>query len=107
MINFHSPARDSACCYACRFAYASHKVGCAAVFINHGFQNWKSAMEDVRGHEQSRVHKSAAELLANERLRGGMLLHSRLSVSIGALNRRNVYRLFETALFLSKQGIAF
>ena len=109
----YSPARDSAYCYACRFAYSSHKVGCAdSAFINRGFRNWKSAVEDFRGHEQSRVHKSAAELLANARSmhkRGDTVAQQISSAHRReiALNRRNVYRLFETVLFLGKQGIPF
>ena len=58
------------------------------------------------------VHKSAAELLANARImhRRGDTVAQQISSAHRrevALNRRNVYRLFETVLFLSKQGIAF
>ena len=61
-------------------------------------------MEDFQGHEQYRVYKSAAELLANAHsLSGEILLHNRLAVCIG----EKLHLTGEMFLFLGKQGIPF
>ena len=69
-------------------------------------------VEDFRTHEQSKAHRSAAEYLTNARS-----MHKRsdsVAKQISSahrreveLNRRNVYRLFETILFLGRQNITF
>ena len=109
----YSPSGDSAYCFTCRFAYTKRKVGSAdSAFIHRGFRNWKSAVEDFRFHEQSKAHKSAAEYLAcarSMRKRGDSVAQQISSAHKREieLNRRNVYRLFETVLFLGRQNIAF
>ena len=109
----YSSAGDSAYCFACRFAYSKRRVGSAdSAFIRRGFRNWKSAVEDFRAHEQSKAHKTAADYLANARSmhkRGDSVAQQISSAHRKEveLNRRNVYRLFETILFLGRQNIAF
>ena len=109
----YSPSGDSAYCFACRFAYSKRKVGNAdSAFIQRGFRNWKSAVEDFRAHEQSKSHRSAAEYLASARSmhkRGDSVAQQLSSAHKREieLNRRNVYRLFETIIFLVGKILPF
>ena len=109
----YSPSGDSAYCFACQFAYSKRKVGSAdSAFTQRGFRNWKSAVEDFRAHEQSKSHRSATEYLTNARSmhkRGDSVAQQLSSAHKREveLNRRNVYRLFETILFFGRQNIAF
>ena len=69
-------------------------------------------MDETSRQHNTRVHKSAAELPANARSmhkRGDTVAQQISSAHRReiALNRRNVDRLFETVLFLGKQGILF
>ncbi|XP_062521025.1 zinc finger MYM-type protein 1-like [Corticium candelabrum] len=109
----YSPAADSAFCFPCRLTVKHNldKQGCPdQAFVSRGFRKWKSAVADMRRHEESLSHISNVGVWKNSQqqdaTRGSVM--QQLSTAYQTqveLNRRNLRKIFEVIFLMGRQNI--
>ncbi|CAH1114521.1 unnamed protein product [Psylliodes chrysocephalus] len=103
----YSIRADSAFCYYCRL-FASERKGCAEeTFLRTGFKNWKKATEKFKKHGKSSSHRKAT-IFFLEKKPAGASVACQIDIfhkECVKKNREYLNFIFETILFLEKQGI--
>ena len=96
-------------CATCRAANEQgllNSIPTKSTFLHRGFNNWKKALEKLRDHECSNVHKEAtAKLAAKAR---GVRIDAQLSVQLGndqQHHRKMLMKLLQAIQYLSRQGL--
>lgn len=105
------PATEAAFCHRCKMACSlglSTFSHCREdAFTRIGFRNWKHALDKFKEHEQSAAHKEAAlkwSSYQSSRNVGEQL--SKKNEEEQQAHRETLLQLFDSLLFLARQGLA-
>ena len=104
--------KDHVICYICaNQSQKSNLQSCRnkeQTFISQGFNNWKSAVEKFRQHQESKSHKTALtyEFIV-QKFGDALAMANEAAKTLMQTNRHCFLKIIQCLRFLGRQGIAF